>query len=607
MKYTHYILLFSLLVATNHGNCQEHRFPEKAYWFNCEYQLTLEALATKFVLVAITDLNCIESNYYLNELKPTLQQLPHIQLIQVLLADTAAPIARSQLVRYAQQNNFQHPIAIFPDLKGFTGTTIHSLPYFILYERGATPVYKGEGFEGFFGLNKFIENLKQQPERLEMALRHQYSSLHSTLAFADPIIEYPTYLESGTEGGLIINDATHNRIIELDSKGEFKRMLGTTLSGHLDETIYSSHLKRPHGFCRDGNDVYIADTYNNRIRKFDLNTELVSTLTGNGYFTNKKLEKIDGIHEPLGLPIDVAMLGGKLYAASYSSGQVYSVDMQNGECELLCDIPNEKNGLVQSKPVNLSAGEDDLYIITNDGKVYITDRKGKIRLLDSKLKWPMVAICEWEEGIIGLTKDGNLIYFTDNKWKVLGESKKENTTNLLKCNAPCDMINVNGKLYITDTENHRIKELESIHDGMLKNFWLKPSPELIGFEAATSFGEVTELDTLFLNGYDVRANILLDLEGYEISKLGQNEIVSHDATGKVKLKSDVFHKPELSFEVEADYSEPDIYFELYITLTKPDQPGFYLIKRAYVDVPVVKSKKAEAVQDQIFKPNILPY
>ena len=169
------------------------------------------------------------------------------------------------------------------------------------------------------------------------------------------------------------------------------------------------------------------------------------------------------------------------------------------------------------------------------------------------------------------------------------------------------MINVNGKLYITDTENHRIKELESIHDGMLKNFWLKPSPELIGFEAATSFGEVAELDTLFLNGYDVRANIILDLEGYEISKLGQNEIIAHDATGKVKLKSEVFSKPELSFVVEADFNEPDIYFELYLTLTKQDQPGFYLIKRAYIDIPVVKSKKAEAVQDQIFKPNILPY
>jgi hypothetical protein len=509
-------------------------------------------------------------------------------------------------VRYSQQNNFQHPIAIFPDLTGFSGSKIQSLPYFILYERGSNPVYQGAGYEGFFGLNKFIESLT--PERLELALRHQYSSIHSPLAFADPIIEYPTYIESGTDGGLIINDATHNRLIELDSKGEFKRMLGTTLPGYLDETIYSSHLNRPHGFCRDGNDVYVADTYNNRIRKFDFTTETVTTIAGNGYFTHKKLEKIDGIHEPLGLPVDLAMLGGRLYTASYSSGQVYSVDMQNGECEWLCDIPNEKNGLLDSRPVNLSAGEDDLYIITNDGKVYICDRKGKIRLLDSKLKWALVAICEWEEGLIGLTKEGNLIYYKENKWKVLGESKtKENPTNLLKCNYPTDMINVNGKLYITDTENHRIKELESIHDGMLKNFWLKPSPELIGFEAATSFGEVAELDTLFLNGYDVRANIILDLEGYEISKLGQNEIIAHDATGKVKLKSEIFSKPELSFMVEADFNEPDIYFELYITLTKPDQPGFYLIKRAYIDIPVVKSKKAEAVQDQIFKPNIMPY
>ena len=601
------LALVMILMGVRHY-AQHHQFPDKAYWFNSEYQLTLDILTTKFVLVAVTELNCIESNYYLHELKPVLQQLPQIQLIQVVPADTSTTIARSQLIRYAQQNSFEHPIAVFPDLKGFVGSKIQTLPYFILYERSTVPAFQGAGYDGYFALNKFLEKLSQEPARLDSALRHQYASHHSTHAFANPIIEYPTYVSAGTEGGLIINDATHNRIIELDSKGEFKRMFGSTLPGYLDETIYNSQFYRPHGICLDGNELFIADTYNNRIRKIDLNGETVVTLAGNGYFTPHKQEKIDGPHEPFGLPTDLTVLDGKLYAASYSTGQIFSVDRQNGECELLCNLPDHHSHMGKSGPVNLSSGDDDLYIITNQGKVYICDKKGKVRLLDSKLPWSMTAICEWEEGILGLTTEGNLVYYRDNKWKVLGETKTHTPEqNPIKCNSPADMNPTNGTLYITDTENHRIKELESVDDKMLKNFWIKPSPELIGFEAATSFGEVAELDTVFIDSYDVTVNILLDLEGHEIIKDGQNEIISHDASGKVRLKNEVFTKPELSFELEADYTDPDVYIEYYITLMKPEQPGLYLIKRGYIDLPVVKSKKAEKVQDQVYKPLILPY
>lgn len=602
------IVCCAILSLTQTLRSQGHIFPDKAYWFNCQYQLTLGTLSSKFVLVAITDLKCEESTYFIHLLHPILEKLPQIQLIQVLVADTGMALSRSELVHYTQLNNFNHPIAIFPDLNGFRGTKIQRLPYFLLYERSDLPVFTGEGYDGFYALTKYLNRLSNESERLDLAQRHQYLGIPAPKDFADPIIEYPTYFSEGMEGGFIINDAAHNRIIEVDKNGAYLRLLGTTMKGYADETLYSSHFWRPHGICREGSDIYVADTYNNRVRKIDLKTEMVSTLAGNGYYTNAAVKEVDGVHEPLGLPIDVAIMGGNLYVVSYSMGQIYKMDRQSGECEVLCTIPDSKKGLLISRPVNIIAGNEDLYVITNDGLAYVTDSKGKIKLLDPNLKWPVVAVCEYEEGLMGLTRDGYLIRYVNKKWEILGG--KQNTSdkpNLLKLSGPSDMFESNGSLFICDSKAHRIKELTSSTDKMLKNFWLKCSPELIGFEAATSFGEISELDSLFMNGFDIKMTILLDLEGYQLVKSGQNEIISHDATGKVKLRSEVFNKPEISFELERDFSENDVYFELYMTLEKPEEPGLYLIKRAYIFLPIVQSKKSEMIQEQIYKPNLLPY
>ena len=115
------------------------------------------------------------------------------------------------------------------------------------------------------------------------------------------------------------------------------------------------------------------------------------------------------------------------------------------------------------------------------------------------------------------------------------------------------------------------------------------------------------MDSVFLDGSDIRMNVILDLEGFEIVKAGQNELISHDMTGKVRLKSEVVHQKEFAFTVEKDYPDVEIYMEMYLTLERPEEPGVFIVKRAYLDFPVTQSKKAEALEEQIYKPNLLPY
>ncbi|MFM7105262.1 MAG: hypothetical protein ACKOW8_07045, partial [Flavobacteriales bacterium] len=245
-------------------------FHEKAYWFNTEFKISLQSCTTKMVLVMITDLRCEESNYYLHELTQKLQKLPQVQLIQVLLPDTHQTISRSHLVQYAQLHNFSHPIGIFPDLSGFVGQNIKSFPHFLLYNKSLTPVYSDAGYDAYYSVMKRFDECIVDPSKLIDMQLFQFKSMMDPSHWANPTIECPTYFALGSEDEMVINDAAHQRLIVLNKKGEFLRFIGTTIVGYSDESIYSASFNHPHGLCFDGNDIFIADTYNHRVRKVDM-------------------------------------------------------------------------------------------------------------------------------------------------------------------------------------------------------------------------------------------------------------------------------------------------------------------------------------------------
>jgi hypothetical protein len=173
--------------------------------------------------------------------------------------------------------------------------------------------------------------------------------------------------------------------------------------------------------------------------------------------------------------------------------------------------------------------------------------------------------------------------------------------------APTDVMVKNGDLYIVDSDNHLVRMIGSTSDKLMKNFWFRPNQELIGFDAAHTNGDLVLMDSLFIGSNPVELHMLLDLEGYTIVPQGQNEIIPADATGKIKLNSETLRKEEFTITIAPDYMDPDIYLEIYMTLEHPENKGLFLIKRAYLDIPIARQPGAETLQEQIYKPNLLPY
>jgi DNA-binding beta-propeller fold protein YncE len=584
-------------------------FPSDAVWMNIDYKLGMSNLHEKIAIVVIGDERCVECSYYLRELETTAQKISAIQLVEVLRADTTNPLSRSHLLNYIQRNAYSHPIGVFADLSGFKDVSITSAPFFILYEKGNRTIMQG-GHDGFVAVTKRIEILNEQGNVFNTCLPFQFRPSYEVSAFANPVVETPTYI-AYEEGGdhIYLNDAAHNRLIEFDDNGSITRLIGTTMPGYFDQGLYTAQFNRPSGMVHANGKLYIADTYNNRVRMIDMNTEETSSFLGNGYITWKRVKSIDARFEPLGMPTDLAVLANKLYVLSATTNQIFEVDMKDGSAVLLCDLPIDNVGLLRNCPVNVNAGTNVLYVTMADGKAFKVDRKGKISDIKRGTTHRFASMCEWKNGVVGVTKDGRLLYLEEGKdWITVGETEVDGKKkNDVRVQAPTDLMAKSGDLYVVDSDHHLVRMVGSVGDKLMKNFWFRPSQELIGFDVANTGGDLVQLDTLFLANQQVEFKVIFDLEGYQIVSQGQNEVFPVDPTGKIKLDSETIRKDEITVKVDPTFPDPDIYLEVYLTLEHPENKGLFLIKRAYLVTPVVKADSAETTQEQIYKPTLLPY
>lgn len=136
------------------------------------------------------------------------------------------------------------------------------------------------------------------------------------------------------EGDLIIVDFGNHRVRRVDHRtGVITTLAGTGEAGYNGDGIPASQaqLARPeyavHG--PDG-DLYIADSYNNRVRRIDRRTGLISTVAGTG----ERGWSGDGgpatradLHFPEGIAVDA---GGNLFVSDTVNRQIRRVDARTG-------------------------------------------------------------------------------------------------------------------------------------------------------------------------------------------------------------------------------------------------------------------------------------
>jgi len=98
-------------------------------------------------------------------------------------------------------------------------------------------------------------------------------------------LDYPMAVKCDREGDIYISELEGCRIRKIAESGIITTIAGTGSCGYNGDNISATtaKLNNPSGIAIDSTgNLYIADSYNNRIRKIDIATGIITTIAGNG-------------------------------------------------------------------------------------------------------------------------------------------------------------------------------------------------------------------------------------------------------------------------------------------------------------------------------------
>ena len=127
-------------------------------------------------------------------------------------------------------------------------------------------------------------------------------------------------------GNLYIADQNNQRIRKVDSSGIITTIAGTGVEGYSGDGLAatSAQLAYPSAMALDSGNLYIADTYNSRIRKVD-SSGIITTIAGTGVYGYSG-DGLAATTAELSDPVDITLDSGNLYIADRANHRIRKVD-----------------------------------------------------------------------------------------------------------------------------------------------------------------------------------------------------------------------------------------------------------------------------------------
>ncbi len=295
-------------------------------------------------------------------------------------------------------------------------------------------------------------------------------------------------------GNVYVADTMNNKILKVNAGSSTSHSFaGSGVVGNTDGIGVAAEFNTPMGIAVDVNgNVYVADTYNHRIRKIDTNG-LVTTIAGssqgnsNGSVTNAQFNM------PCGVALDT---GGNIFIADRNNNQIKKIDINGMVSNYIGNgSPGEIDGvgsIVQfSNPIGLAIDtQNNIYVVSN-GRDCIR------KVTTSGVVTTIAGYDEtWGSCINGVGTNAQFLH-------------------------PNDLVVApSGDIYVADTGSHTIRKITNLlstNDYKLEDkINLSPNP-------------ASDKITITMDNFTTATTTILDMNG----RVLQNDLISENNTSIV--------------------------------------------------------------------------
>ncbi len=412
-------------------------------WLNVAAPVSIEQLRGKVAILDFWTYGCVNCLHVLRDLKTLEQRFPdELVVIGVHSAKFANEKATENLRRILVRYEIEHPVANDANLEIWRRYGAQAWPTRVIIDPAGNLVgtAMGEGnLEGFVNAIRTVVRVFDERGEIKRApLPVQLERLRHD----DQPLLYPGKILADEESRrLFIADSNHNRIVVASLDGKLLEVVGSGLQGDNDGIFSQARFYRPQGLALDtshgGDQLYVADTENHQIRVVDFQARAVHTLAGTGKQGAGGGEGGEAIRIDLNSPWDLALKPGILIVAMAGPHQIWVIDLLHDQAYPYAGTGEEarRDGAVNQATFAQPSG-----LAVDGNTLYVSDAESNtIRVVEL----PPI-------NTVTTIAGGDLFEFGD----------KDGTGDGVRLQHPLGVAARDGRVFIADTYNHKIKVLD---------------------------------------------------------------------------------------------------------------------------------------------------
>jgi thiol-disulfide isomerase/thioredoxin len=455
-------------------------------------------LRGKIVLLDFWTFCCINCHHILPELaKLEAKYKDELVVIGVHTAKFPAERETENIRRKVAEYRIKHPVVNDANQVLWNRFGVNSWPTLVLIDANGRYVDRASGEGNFEAVDRVIGQLVElHKSRGELNTNPIVFTPEMERSASGPLL-YPGKVLADAEGKrLFIADTGHNRIIQTDSGGENPITIGNGEEGFDDGDFKKATFNRPQGMCLNEDTLFVADTENHAIRAVDLKAGNVSTIAGIGKQASRVFppgSSGPAKTTPLCSPWDVIQIPGDkaLYIAMAGPHQIWKLDIASGVVGVFAgsgqeDIYDGNAATARfAQPSGLATDGENLFVADSEvsGVRVITGINGQRGPLVRTIVGEGLFKFGDEDGrgsavrlqhCLGLAYADDHLYIADtynNKIKVseprnrvvrtfVGTRKPGDGEDPPHFYQPGGLSAAGNKLYVADTNNHKIKVVD---------------------------------------------------------------------------------------------------------------------------------------------------